>query len=86
MGNRLRLPPHPFRHLGRSPGLNDHVYGLISQNNTIDSHRIFILTIVGTWPSIMGWMHFLNSDDIVAVLTILPFQDANAPAVSSILD
>jgi hypothetical protein len=26
----------------------------------------------------MGWMHFLNSDDVVAVLNaILPFMDAN---------
>jgi hypothetical protein len=29
----------------------------------------------------MGWMRFLNSDDVVAVPdAILPFQDANAPA------
>ena len=29
---------------------------------------------------LMGWMHFLNSDNIVAVPdAILPFQDANAP-------
>jgi hypothetical protein len=28
----------------------------------------------------MGWMRFLNSDDVVAVLdAILPFLDANAP-------
>ena len=42
-------------------------------NSTI--HRI--LTIVGAWPSIMDWMHFLNSYDVVAVLgVILPVQDA----------
>ena len=35
------------------------------RNNTIDPHPI--LTIVGAWPSIMGWMRFLNSDDDVAV-------------------
>jgi len=29
----------------------------------------------------MGWMRFLNSDDVVAVLAISPFQDANAPTV-----
>jgi len=28
----------------------------------------------------MGWMRILNSDDVEAVLAILPFQDANAPA------
>jgi hypothetical protein len=42
-------------------------------NNTIDPHQI--LTIVGAWPSIMGWMHLLNSDDDVAVpkaMAVLP--------------
>ena len=52
-------------------------HGLM-RNNTIDPHRI--LSIVGAWSSIMGWMWFLNSDDVVAVLgAILPFLDANAP-------
>jgi hypothetical protein len=36
------------------------------RNNTIDPHSI--LTVVSAWPSIMGWMHILNSDDVVAVL------------------
>jgi len=47
-------------------------HGLI-WNNTIDPHRI--LPIVGAWPSIMGWMHLLNSDDDVAVpnaMAVLP--------------
>ena len=43
-------------------------------NNTIDPHQI--LTIVGAWPSIMGWMHLLNSDDDVAV----PQSDGCAPS------
>jgi len=30
----------------------------------------------------MGWMRFLNSDDVVAVLdAILPFMDANTAAM-----
>jgi len=33
----------------------------------IDPHRI--ITIIGAWPSIMGWMRFLNLDDVVAVLS-----------------
>ena len=39
------------------------------RNNTIDPHRI--LTILGAWPSIMGWMRFLNSDDNVAVFNAM---------------
>jgi hypothetical protein len=39
------------------------------RNNTIDPHRI--LSIVGAWPSIMGWMQLLNSDDVVAVRNCL---------------
>jgi hypothetical protein len=75
----LGLPPHPFLPSGCSPELNYLCLRAFHGLNNIDPHRI--LTIVGAWPSIMGWMRFLNSDDVVAVLSIFPFQDANAPAV-----
>jgi len=43
----------------------------IKQAHLTDLYEIIlyrIFTIVGAWPSIIGWMHFLNSDDVVAVL------------------